>query len=454
MSSFSGTERGLLSDAVLAAFPQNRGLRQWLDRKLNTQKTKDDNNIIQCVNLDNAPSEVAFELVQWLESRGRIVEFLAKIAPDYPNRAVLNALRESLACTENESEARLRFREFLEILADQPLNEVVIRFIQEIPGCPDPLPEPLRLTVDRERVAIADVSPTSENDFDRHTAEVAKTIRSKLDTVKDTKVLDENDQEVWLLTLVSQELDAGGPSSGKDLSEYLATFLTERRDIEHIGLLVSRVFDLLRKRGKKAEAQIIENVVDLMLPLCIPRDILSEAWVQLKDHGAVLIRSSVARKAGAEILVAGLFKKSTRWATSSSEPTGEQLVGFEAVPIGDPDQSVDSALHDLFVATFYPTDKRKPTSLNASLTAALMRADLSGHYRSSRIGPQRPCYCAVELAACEADRENQRQIISNLAIPDLLFIELKPDSKTRELESFVIHCLNTRLGSVAKGFPE
>jgi hypothetical protein len=167
-----------------------------------------------------------------------------------------------------------------------------------------------------------------------------------------------------------------------------------------------------------------------------------------------LIRSSVARKAGAEILVAGLFKKSTRWATSSSEPTGEQLVGFEAVPIGDPDQSVDSALHDLFVATFYPTDKRKPTSLNASLTAALMRADLSGHYRSSRIGPQRPCYCAVELAACEADRENQRQIISNLAIPDLLFIELKPDSKTRELESFVIHCLNTRLGSVAKGFPE
>ena len=96
MSTFSGTERGLLSDAVLAAFPQKRGLSQWLDRKLNTKKTKDDDNVIQCVNLDKAPSEVAFELVQWLESRGRVVEFLAKIALDYPNREVLSALRESL----------------------------------------------------------------------------------------------------------------------------------------------------------------------------------------------------------------------------------------------------------------------------------------------------------------------------------------------------------------------
>ncbi len=454
MSSFSGTERGLLSDAVLAAFPENLGLRQWLDRKLNSERTKDDDNVFHSVNFNQNPNDVAFALVQWLESRGRTIEFLAKIALDYPNRAVFSALRESLACSENESEAQLRFRGFLKILADQPLNEVVIRFIQQIPGCPDPLPEPLRLTVDRERVVVAELSPTSENDFDRHAGEVTKTIRSKLDAIKDAKVLDENDQEVWLLTLVSQELGAGDSSSGKELSEYLATFLADRRDIEHVGLLVSRVFDLLCKRRKKAEAQIIGNVVDLMLPLCIPRDILSEAWVQLKDHGAVLIRSSVARKAGAEMLVAGLFKKSTRWGTSSPEPTGEQLVGFEDVPIGDPDQNVESALHDLYVATFYPADKRTATSLNMRLTAALMRADLSGHYRFRRLGPQRPCYCAVELAACEADRENQRQLISNLAIPDLLFIELKPDSGTRELESFVIHCLNTRLGSLAKGFAE
>ena len=73
-----------------------------------------------------------------------------------------------LACSEYESDTRLRFREFLEILADQTPNKVLIRFVKQIPGCPDPLPETLRLFVDRDRVAIADLSPTRENEFDRH----------------------------------------------------------------------------------------------------------------------------------------------------------------------------------------------------------------------------------------------------------------------------------------------
>ena len=96
----------------------------------------------------------------------------------------------------------------------------------------------------------------------------------------------------------------------------------------------------------------------------------------------------------------------------------------------------------------------KSTSRVLCPTVAQMRADLRGHYSSRSLGPQRPCYCAVELAASEADRNNQKTLISNLAIPDLLFIELKPDSTTRELESFVINCLNTRRGCVARGLPE
>ncbi|MFI5457388.1 MAG: hypothetical protein ACHRXM_18240 [Isosphaerales bacterium] len=323
-----------------------------------------------------------------------------------------------------------------------------------IPGSADPLPGSLRLDVDPKRSDIADGSPTSENDFDPRATEVAKAIRSKLDAIKDGKVRDENGQEVWLLTLISRELGAGGPSSGKDLSEYLATFLTERRDVEHVGLLVARVFGLLCNRGKKAEAQIIGDVVDLMLPLCLPRDILSEAWAQLQNHGAVLIQSSVARKTGAEILVAGLFKKPTRWGISSPEPTGEQLVEFEDVPIGDPDQNEESALRDLYVATLHPDDKKKGTSVVMRLTAAQMRDDLGGRYKWRKLKHQRPPYCALELAASEADRQNQEKLISKLAIPDLLFIGLKPDSKTRELESFVIACLNTRLEWVARGFPE
>jgi len=297
-------------------------------------------------------------------------------------------------------------------------------------------------------------SPTCENDFDPRTEDVAKAIRSKLDALKDSKVLDENDQEVRLLSLVAEELGAGVSSSNRDLSEHLAAYLTERNNFEHCGLLVWRVFDLLCKRGKKEQAQLIGAVVDLLLPLCLPRDILSEAWRQLQDHGAVLIQNSVARKAGAEILVAGLFKKPTRFRGSSPEPTGEQLVGFEDVPIGDPDLNEESALRELHAATFYTNKNEGGNSAHARLTAAQMRQDLRGHYRSRRLGNQRPSYCAVELATSEMDRQNQAKLLASLAIPDLLFIGLKPDSNTRELESFVIDCLNTRLKWAARGFPE
>jgi hypothetical protein len=457
MSLLSGNQRALLRDAVLAAFPEKKGLRGWLDRNINVERTKEEDNVIQCVNLDQPARDVAFELIQWLDSRGRTVEFLAKLASGYPNPEVVEALRGILPCSENDTAARLRFQEFLKILAQQPRDEKIIRVvrvIEQINGCPDLLPESLRSDVPPKGSVATGGSPGTEQEFDPRVTDVAKAIRSKLDAIKASKVLDENDQEVWLLALLGRELVAVGPSSGQDPSDYLAAFLTECRDVEHVGLLVSRVFNLLCNRGKKAEAQIIADVVDLMLPLCLPREILSEAWGQLRDHHAALIQSSVARKAGAEILVAGLFKKPARWGSSSPEPIGEQHVGIEEVPIGDPDQNEEAALRDLYVATYYPDDKKKGTSRAVRLTADQMREDLSGYYRSRRLGPQRPCYCAVELAANEADRRNQIALLSLLAIPHLLFIALKPDAKTRALESFVIECLNTRLKWAARGIPE
>ena len=285
---------------------------------------------LHCVNMGKDPGEVAFDLVNWLESKGRIIEFLAKLAPDFPNENVLRALREILGCSENQSDAQQRFQEFLEILAEQPRYEKVIRFVQQIPGCPDPLQESLILEVVPKSLIVKGESLTNANNFDPRIEDVAKAIRSKLDALKDSKVLDENDQEVRLLSLVTEELGAGVPSSNKDLSEHIAAFLTEQNNFEHCGLLVWRVFDLLCKRGKKEQAQIIGEVVDLMLPLCLPREILSEAWRQLQDHGAVLIQNSVARKAGAEILVAGLFKKPTRFRGSSPNRPVNSSLGSRA----------------------------------------------------------------------------------------------------------------------------
>ena len=73
----------------------------------------------------------------------------------------------------------------------------------------------------------------------------------------------------------------------------------------------------------------------------------------------MLIQNAVARKTGAEILVAGLYQKPAKFRKRSPEPTGEQLVPFERVPIGDPDRNVEPALRDLFIATFHADVNRR-----------------------------------------------------------------------------------------------
>ena len=82
-----------------------------------------------------------------------------------------------------------------------------------------------------------------------------------------------------------------------------------------------------------------------------------------------------------------------------------------------------------------------------------MRDDLRGHYLARRLEESIPCYCALELSATQEDGKNQLALLYKLGIPDLLFVALGPDSKTRELESFVITCLNTRFESEEKGKP-
>jgi hypothetical protein len=213
------------------------------------------------------------------------------------------------------------------------------------------------------------------------------------------------------------------------------------------------VFNRLLDQRKEEQAQRVAEIVDLMLPLCLPQHILSEAWRQLQDHQAVVIQNVVAKKAGAELVVAGLYRKPAKFVKRSTELTGEQLVPFEKVPIGYPERNVEPALRDLFRATFYPTETRA--------TVEQMKADLRGHYRAKGLGEKRPCYCAVELAANQEDGKNQLALLSELGRiflfekgePGLLFVALAPDSKTREFESFVITCLNTRFKSEEKGKP-
>ena len=82
-----------------------------------------------------------------------------------------------------------------------------------------------------------------------------------------------------------------------------------------------------------------------------------------------------------------------------------------------------------------------------------MVEDLRGHFRGINSRFKRPPYCALKMPADRADRDHQMQTLATIRkhIPNyLLFIELCPDSKTREFESFVIYCLNTRFAAEQK----
>ena len=65
-------------------------------------------------------------------------------------------------------------------------------------------------------------------DFDPRIEDVKKAIRTNLNKIKNCNVLDENENEVWILDLVSTELGCDCPQPGEDLSERIPAFLTAR----------------------------------------------------------------------------------------------------------------------------------------------------------------------------------------------------------------------------------
>ena len=302
---------------------------------------------------------------------------------------------------------------------------------------------------------------TPPGDFDPRIEDVKREIRTKLNRIKNNKVLDKYDNEVGILDLVSAELGCDRPQPGGDLSEQIPDFLTARCAEDDLMSLV-RVFKRLLGQRKDGQARPVAEIVDRMLPLCLPQRILGEAWRQLQEHGAVVIQNVVARKAGAELVVAGLYHEPAKFRKPSPEPAGEQLIPFEEVPIGHPERNMEPALRGLFLATHHAdaTEEQGKGIVNR-LTVEQMREDLRGHYKARRLEENRPCYCAVELAATQEGGKNQLSLLSELGgsflsekgEPGLLFVALAPDSKTRAFEAFVITCLNTRFKSEEKGKP-
>ncbi len=268
--------------------------------------------------------------------------------------------------------------------------------------------------------------PQPSSKFDPRPEDVRTAIRAKLDTLKDSRALNENKETVGVLRLVSGELACGEPGTGKTLSDHIATWLTTRREVRDL-MRLARACGQLHQQGKQQEARQIGEVVNQALPLFLAQKVLADAWDKLENEAAVLIPTSLTKGTTAEILVAGLHHRPAEFAKGIHEPIGTHKTPYEGDPIGDPEWSVDSARRDLFVSAFHPEVKeneRKASALEIRLSTDGIREELKYYYQALKDKNRMPCYCVVKLAATDADRQNQTRDFKDLGIPDLLFIGL------------------------------
>jgi hypothetical protein len=299
------------------------------------------------------------------------------------------------------------------------------------------------------------VGPARRPDLRLRPGNVAKVIRAKLDEVKLCMLVDEYGNQVSALELVRDELNCGSPEHGTTFSEHIATFLTTRcvdSDLTSLVCACKRLYETQHKQ----EAGRIREILHLMLPLCLPQEVLAEAWDQLREQDTVLIRTSVRYKTGAAMVVYGLHGKPAKLKKVASELIGEQQLSFEPDPIGDPSWNVESALRELYVTSFHAEvreNERKTFAAELKPSTEEIREELRNHYRALKDREKVPCYCVVKLAPDKEDRVNRARLLNDLGIPDLLFIGLATEGGTIGFERYVMTCLNTLFEYDEKGKP-
>ena len=450
MSLLTGPQKDRLSEAVVGTFKEER-LAQFLETNLSVR-------LIAIVKTGPL-KEMTFELIGWLDAQARIVEFLAKLAPQYPNDEVLGSLLEVLGCSGDQIPAEKRIEEFLNTLKESPghghrkvrqtleKNPHFQRLLEKNPHFQRLIEEAAKKETDSKTVVLRGAAAGPAK-FDLHTEEVKTAIRAKLDLIKGCRVLDEHGIQVGTLDLIAEKLNLSASQNSSNLSGQLAASLTKSCFYRDLGKLLN-VFERLRVQKKYDEARRIGEIMDLMLPLCLPPRVVSEAWQQLEHDSAVLIRSGVGGKTGAELLVSRLYGKGAKFIEkASNEPTGELFVAFyESVPIGDPNSSAKAMLQGLYLATHHADlneDERQKIEIR--LTFEEIRSRLRGHYEHIRDNKERPSYCVVKLPPQENDVINLSNFLRELGIPDLLFIGigLARDPETDRIEGYVMSNLNAR----------
>ena len=289
---------------------------------------------------------------------------------------------------------------------------------------------------------------------EQHLADVREACKEGLKKLADKPMRCEDDKrERTILQSLGRELEIVSKKSEQQLVESITSSVIEPQ-VDTIGSLFY-VHKQLRDQNKLDEESHIAEIIDLVLPLQFPRDVISRALLQLQHYEAVLIENAVVTRTGAEIVMAGVSKKSPSFAEKPftggpiPQPVGKDLIQFESPAIGDPDQ-LEDFVRDLYRASGYSPDRLYSggEERDREKRIARMLNDLNGRYQGRKSSRKRAPYCALAMPASSADRDHQMQTLERIRklIPDLLFIELCPDSENCKFENFVITLLNTRFG--------
>jgi SIR2-like domain/CHAT domain len=285
-------------------------------------------------------------------------------------------------------------------------------------------------------------------DFEDDIEGVKRAIVARLDMLNGRTMLDDHGREVSVLIQAAEKVKLSTRSHDSDLGEQLADFLTKRHDYHDLGRILI-VFQRLRQQKKHDEARRIGEIMDRLLPLCLPQNLAAEVWKQLTKDEEGLLRSGVGGTVGAELVVARLYRQHADFVEGiASEPRGKLLVAlYDQFPIDDPDAGQAAVLRDLYVATHYAEikdfDRQK---LESRLTTEEIREKLSGYFEHIRDFKERPSYCVVKLPDQKQDFANLSNFLAQLRIPGLLFIGIasRRDKDIDTIESYVIQNLNTR----------
>jgi hypothetical protein len=283
-------------------------------------------------------------------------------------------------------------------------------------------------------------------EIDDQIEEAKQTIRARFELLKDRKMLDERESEVGVLSQTAKKLKLGSLSAGGDLSEQLADHLTKYRDYRHLGAILS-VFQRLRDQNMYDEARRISEIMDWMLPLCLPQSLAAEVWKQLTKDEEVLLRSGVGGTVGAELVVARLYRQAADFVQKDAkEPTGKRFVAqFENLVIDDSDDGA-KLIHEIYVATHHPeVGEFERQNCETKLSFEEERRILNGEFEFSFDFEHRPSYCLVKLPDQEEDVFKLSQFLRRLKIPRLLFIGIAPkrDQDVHQIEVYVINNINT-----------